>query len=58
MRNIQLEVDTGVIAYMERYEDYNKTAHRFSLDKFEDHKLVSHLTARRITPTPPPCTAG
>lgn len=49
VRNIQLEVDTGVIAYMERYEDYNKTAYRFSLDKFEDHKLVSHLTARRIT---------
>jgi len=48
VRNIQLEVDTGVIAYMERYEDYNKTAYRFSLDKFEDHKLVSHLT-RRIT---------
>ena len=49
VRNIQLEVDSGVIAYMERYEDYNKTGYRFSLDKFEDHKLVSHLTARRIT---------
>ena len=48
-RNIQLEVDSGVIAYMERYESYNKTGYRFSLDKFEDHKLVSHLTARRIT---------
>lgn len=47
--NIQLEVDTGVVAYMERYENYNKTGYRFSLDKFEDHKLVSHLTARRIT---------
>lgn len=48
-RNIQLEVDTGIVAYMERYENYNKTGYRFSLDKFEDHKLVSHLTARRIT---------
>ncbi len=48
-RNIQLEVDTGVVAYMERYENYNKTGYRFSLDKFEAHKLVSHLTARRIT---------
>lgn len=48
-RNIQLEVDSGVIAYMERYEDYNRTGYRFSLDKFENHKLVSHLTARRIT---------
>ncbi len=48
-RNIQLEVDTGVIAYMERYESFNNTGYRFSLDKFEDHKLVSHLTAKRIT---------
>ncbi len=48
-RNIQLEVDSGVVAYMERYENYNRTGYRFSLDKFEDHKLVSHLTARRVT---------
>ena len=48
-RNIQLEVDTGVVAYMERYENFNKAGYRFSLDKFENHKLVSHLTARRIT---------
>jgi lipopolysaccharide export system permease protein len=46
VRNVQLEVDSGVIAYIERYEDYNKTAYRFSLDKFEGRKLVSHLTAR------------
>ena len=46
VRNVQLEVDSGVIAYLERYENYNKTAYRFSLDKFEDKKLVSHLTAR------------
>lgn len=49
VRNVQLEVDSGVIAYIERYENYNKTGHRFSLDKFVDKKLVSHLTARRIT---------
>ena len=49
VRNVQLEVDSGVIAYMERYENYNKTAYRFSLDKFEDKKLVSHLTARSAT---------
>lgn len=48
-RNIQLEVDSGVIAYIERYQDYNKTGYRFSLDKFKDKKLVSHLTARSIT---------
>ena len=48
VRNVQLEVDSGVIAYIERYENYNKTGYRFSLDKFIDKKLVSHLTARRI----------
>lgn len=45
-RNIQLEVDTGVIAYIERYEDRAKTAFRMSLDKFEDKSLVGHLTCR------------
>ncbi|MDR0976517.1 MAG: LptF/LptG family permease, partial [Prevotellaceae bacterium] len=48
-RNIQLEVDTGVIAYIERFENYSKTGYRFSLDKFKDKQLVSHLTARSIT---------
>lgn len=47
--NIQLEVDSGVIAYIDSYYDENKTGNRFSLDKFVDKKLVSHLTARRIT---------
>lgn len=49
VRNVQLEVDSGVIAYIERFEDYNKTAYRFSLDKFKDKQLVSHLTARSAT---------
>ena len=47
--NVQLEVDSGVIAYIDNYSDYNKTGNRVSLDKFVDKKLVSHLTARRIT---------
>lgn len=47
--NVQLEVDSGVIAYIDNYSDYNKTGNRFSLDKFVNKKLVSHLTARRIT---------
>lgn len=48
-RNVQMAVEPDVIAYIERYEDFNKTGYRFSLDKFEDKKLVSHLTARSIT---------
>ena len=49
VRNVQLEVDSGVIVYLERYENYNKTAYRFSLDKFKGKQLVSHLTARSAT---------
>ena len=44
--NIQLEVEDGVIAYIESFQTYNMTGYRFALDKFEGKKLVSHLTAR------------
>lgn len=47
-RNIQLQVDTNVVAYIERYEDFNKTGYHFSLDKFDGKQLVSHLTAKTI----------
>ncbi len=47
VRNVQLEVDSGVIAYLGRYDGRNNTAYSFSLDKFVDKKLVSHLTAKR-----------
>lgn len=46
--NIQLEVEDGVIAYMESFQTYNMTGYRFALDKFEGKKLVSHMTARSI----------
>ena len=47
--NIQLQVQPGVIAFMGRYESVDHTGYRFSLDKFNDKQLVSHLTARSIT---------
>jgi lipopolysaccharide export system permease protein len=47
--NIQLEVEDGVIAYMESFQTYNLTGYRFALDKFEGKKLVSHMTARSVT---------
>lgn len=46
--NVQLEVDTGVIAYIGRYEDNAKIGYEFTLDKFEDKKLVKHLQAMTI----------
>lgn len=46
--NVQLLVDTSVVAYISHYENDTKTGYDFSLDKFKDKKLVAHLTARRI----------
>lgn len=43
--NIQLMVRPGVVAYIGRFEDHNKTGYRFSLDKFNGLTLVSRLTA-------------
>lgn len=43
--NIQLQVSPGVVAYIGRFENTNKTGYRFSLDKFEGKTIVSRLTA-------------
>lgn len=49
VENLQLQVDSGVIAFIERFEIPRKTGYHFSLDKFENKKLVSHLTASTIS---------
>ena len=46
--NVQLQVDKGVIAYIQHYDNNRKKGYGFSLDKFEDKKLVSHLTAMEV----------
>lgn len=46
--NVQLQVDKGVIAYISQYDDKHKTGYGFSLDKFENKKLISHMTANVI----------
>lgn len=47
-RNIQMEVEPNVIAYIERFESSNNTAYRFSLDSFEGNSMKSHFTARTL----------
>ena len=47
-RNIQMEVEPNVIAYIERFERSNNTAYRFSLDSFEGNSMTSHFTARTL----------
>ena len=46
--NVQLQVDQGVIAYIQHYDNTRKSGYGFCLDKFENKKLVSHLTATEI----------
>ena len=46
--NVQLQVGKGIIAYMQQYDDVSRTGYGFSLDKFENKKLVSHMTASTI----------
>ena len=46
--NVQLQVDHGVIAYIQHYDNNRKRGYGFCLDKFENKKLISHMTAREI----------
>ena len=46
--NVQLQVGQGVIAYIQHYDNTSKKGYGFSLDKFENKKLVSHMTATDI----------
>jgi lipopolysaccharide export system permease protein len=48
-QNVQLQVADGVIAFIGDFEDPTKTGYSFSLDKFVNKKLVSHLTANSIS---------
>lgn len=46
--NIQMQVAPGEIMYMNRYDSKEKTGYKFSLETFENKKLVSRLTAQSI----------
>lgn len=46
--NIQLQVEPSVVAFINTFDNRKKSGNYFSLDRFENKKLVSHLTALRI----------
>lgn len=46
---LQMQVEPGIIAYIEHYDNNNKTAYHFSLDKFKNKRLESHMTATSLT---------
>ena len=46
--NVQLQVDTGVVAYITHFDNVTKSGYGFRLDKFKGKKPVSCLTAQNI----------
>ena len=46
--NVQMQVDTGVVAYITHFDNTRKSGYGFSLDKFVDKKLISLLTAQSL----------
>lgn len=46
--NIQLFVDSGVVAHFDNYDNQSKTGTSFSMEKFEGKTLKSRLTASTI----------
>ena len=48
VENVQMQVDTGVVVYISRFDNETKSGYGFSLDKFYGKKLVDHLTAQSI----------
>lgn len=47
-RNVQMEVEKGVILYIERYEISENYGYHLSLEKFDGKKLTSRLTAETV----------
>ena len=48
VRNVQMELEPGVIIYMERYDDKRKIGYNFFMERYEGQQLVSRMTAKRI----------
>lgn len=47
--NVLMQVEKGVIIYIERYDMNSNSGYRFSMEKFKGKVLVSRLTAQTIT---------
>lgn len=46
--NVQLLIGNGIVAYIGYYDGLSKSGYEFTLDKFENKKLVNHLQASII----------
>lgn len=48
VRNVQMEVEPGVVMYIERYNARTNTGNNFFLESYKDQRLLSRITASRI----------
>lgn len=46
--NVQMQVDTGVVAYISFFDNRTKSGSGFSLDRLAEKQVVEHLTAETI----------
>lgn len=44
-RNVHYQIAPGEFAFAESFSSWNNTAYRFTLEKIEDHKLISKISA-------------
>lgn len=49
LRNIHKQIEQGVFAYLESYDNSRDIGYKFSIEKFEGKKLVSKLIADRVS---------
>jgi len=47
-RNVHIQVAPGTYLYMQSYNNSNQTGYHFTLERFENNKLIEKLTANRI----------
>lgn len=48
-RNIHMQVAPGTYMYMQSYQNITRTGYHFTLERFDDNRLVEKLTANRVT---------
>lgn len=46
--NVQLEVQDGIILYIENFDNTKNTGYNISMEKFEGKKLVARMTAEKM----------
>lgn len=45
LRNLHYQINPGEFVYVESFSSWNNTAYRFTLEKIENHEIVSKLSA-------------